>query len=379
MTLQSSNSLNSLVDTLTLKNSNVGIGTISPGYQLQLSTNSAGKPGGGSWADSSDSRLKKEVTPVTDAMSKIMQMNPVQFKWKNPEEHGNQTGLQGGFIAQEMQALFPGWVSEVDPQGDDADLVDGKALALQLPFEFNALVVKGIKEQQEEIDSLDIKVVSVEDQIESLNNEWVINNGESEIESLKARVAALENTNTNDNIAVTNENINENLNDNSSVSPAVVLPEVDKTADNSNSNTNDNLNLDQEINDKLSVLGIGNIGDTVLGFFKEVWFSMEATFEKAVVFLGEVTFGNRVTFSDRDMGGRATIESGNNSVTVVFSKPFSKTPIITLTPEGENTDFYLTETSERGFKIKVAQPSAQNITFNWIALEIKSEEQTAAE
>ena len=250
-----------------------------------------------------------------------------------------------------------------------------------------------MKEQQENINSIDLRVMTLEDQltmetgdwklevmedqIAELNNEWVINNGESEIESLKARVAALENINTNDNASITNDNINENtnenLNDNSEISPAVVLPEADKTAD--NSNTNDNLNLDKEISDKFSVLGISNVGDTVLGFFKEVWFSMEATFEKAVVFLGEVTFGNRVTFSDEDMGGTVILPTGEEKISVAFKKAFEQEPIITATASNPDISFGIKERSASGFTIYIKEPSTIDQEFSWIALPVKKSEE----
>jgi len=153
---------------LTIKdNGNVGIGTTSPSYQLHLSTNSAGKPGGGSWTDSSDIRLKKDIIPIANALEKITKLNGINFEWVNPSEHGNLSGIQGGFIAQDVQSIFPGWVQQIDPAGADKNLIpDGqKALSLNLPFEFNALVVESIKELNTKISNLDLK----------LNNAGLIN------------------------------------------------------------------------------------------------------------------------------------------------------------------------------------------------------------
>jgi hypothetical protein len=58
---------------------NVGIGTTSPGNKLEVD-GSAGKPGGGSWSNSSDRRLKKDIKPMEDSLEKITKLNPVTFK-----------------------------------------------------------------------------------------------------------------------------------------------------------------------------------------------------------------------------------------------------------------------------------------------------------
>jgi hypothetical protein len=65
---------------------------------------------------SSDARLKKNVRPMSAALSELLQLKGVTFEWINPEEHAGQTGLQRGFIAQDVEKVFPGWIS-VDRQG----------------------------------------------------------------------------------------------------------------------------------------------------------------------------------------------------------------------------------------------------------------------
>jgi len=135
----------------------LGVGYSStPSYQLQISTDSAAKPNGGSWANPSDIRLKTDVTPITGALDKLTKLQGVRFKWKNPSEHGDKYGLQGGFIAQDLEKVFPGWVQEVNPMGSDSKLVPagGKVKSLSLPFEFDAMVVESIKELKKQNDEL---------------------------------------------------------------------------------------------------------------------------------------------------------------------------------------------------------------------------------
>ena len=57
---------------------------------------------------SSDRRLKTDIVPVNGmaALETIGKLNPVLFRWRNPSLHDNHAN-SGGFIAQEMQKIFP--------------------------------------------------------------------------------------------------------------------------------------------------------------------------------------------------------------------------------------------------------------------------------
>jgi hypothetical protein len=104
----------------------VGIG-ITPVFSFQLAVDSAGKPNGGSWANSSDARVKKNIRPMADGLDKLTKLRGVTFEWVNPEDHANQTGTQAGFVAQEVEKVFPNWVQEVEGAEHDKNLTpDGK-------------------------------------------------------------------------------------------------------------------------------------------------------------------------------------------------------------------------------------------------------------
>jgi len=59
----------------------------------------------------SDLRLKQNVAPLHGALDRLLQLRGVTFDWKEPEKHDHQTTTQIGLIAQEVQAIFPQWVS----------------------------------------------------------------------------------------------------------------------------------------------------------------------------------------------------------------------------------------------------------------------------
>jgi len=84
---------------------------------------SADKPGGGSCEDFSDERLKKDITKLNsrEAPDRISQLEGVTFYWINPEEHAE--GLHAGVLAQDQEAVFPNWVGEVEPEGEDKALI----------------------------------------------------------------------------------------------------------------------------------------------------------------------------------------------------------------------------------------------------------------
>jgi hypothetical protein len=129
----------------------VGIGT-SPSYQLQLSTDSAAKPGTNAWTVASDARLKTDITPFTDGLSILAKINPVNYTYNG--KGGMPAGLKGiGIIAQDMMQAAPYTVStyraKLDPNDQsDTDIYNFNSSALTF------VMINAIKEQQKEIDGL---------------------------------------------------------------------------------------------------------------------------------------------------------------------------------------------------------------------------------
>ncbi len=71
---------------------------------------SAYKPGGGSWSNSSDRRIKQDIAPIGNAIDTLLKLNPVSFRY-TPEYRALEGGLPDtpylGFIAQEFRDVFP--------------------------------------------------------------------------------------------------------------------------------------------------------------------------------------------------------------------------------------------------------------------------------
>lgn len=165
-------------------NGNVGIGTVSPSYLLHVN-GTAGKPGGGSWSDSSDARLKESIHPIDgrEALDLFNQLQGVTFEWVNPEEHS--AGTRASLVAQEVEKVFPDWVEEYEAQGSDAGLIpEGeKAKAVHFPHDFNAYVIEAIKALDAENQALSETVEKQDATIAALQQQNA---------DLEARLTALE-------------------------------------------------------------------------------------------------------------------------------------------------------------------------------------------
>jgi len=146
-----------------------GLGVLYPDYRLEVD-GSAGKPGGGSWSDSCDERLKKNIAGIDgkEALDKICRLRGVTFEWINPEEHSE--GVRAGVIAQELEEVFPGWVEEIYVHGADSDLIpEGeKSKSVSFPHDFNAYVVEAIKELKAESESLRVENETLRQRIAKL-------------------------------------------------------------------------------------------------------------------------------------------------------------------------------------------------------------------
>lgn len=104
-----------------------------------LTSGVAVKPGGGSWAAPSDARLKANIQNVEGSLDKLLSLRSVTFDYKDRKKYG--AGRQTGFIAQEVEKVFPEWVSE----GED----HFKILAVS---GFESLAVQALRELREEKD-----------------------------------------------------------------------------------------------------------------------------------------------------------------------------------------------------------------------------------
>ena len=120
---------------------NVGIGLSLPTFQLQLSTSSAGKPGGGSWTNSSDIRLKKNISAFQDGLASILKINPVRYQYNNISGYDTRKE-HVGVIAQELGKVAPYMIVPAPIDGIEYLHVDNSAMTYML--------INAVKELHEE-------------------------------------------------------------------------------------------------------------------------------------------------------------------------------------------------------------------------------------
>lgn len=91
---------------------------------------------------------------MTGALDTLLKLRGVTFDWKKPAEQGKHAEMrQTGFIAQDVEEVFPNWVDENS---------DGfKSLAIQ-PAQVTALEVESIRSLETENDALRDRVAALE-------------------------------------------------------------------------------------------------------------------------------------------------------------------------------------------------------------------------
>jgi hypothetical protein len=108
----------------------------------------------------SDAKLKKEVMALDGALERVLQLQPKTYYFKTDEftDLNLPTGAQMGFIAQEVQDIFPGVVHETahvahPKPGEETELRITEYISINY-LSFIPVLTKAIQEQQEEIGSL---------------------------------------------------------------------------------------------------------------------------------------------------------------------------------------------------------------------------------
>jgi len=119
----------------------------------------------GAWTVDSDLTLKKNINNFQPTLSRVMQLRPVKYHYK---EQKNTANKSLGFIAQEVKPLFP----EMVVTGEDGKLGMSYYYA-------GVIAIKAIKEQQTHIEEQKEKIDDQETRLQRL---------EQELEELKALI-----------------------------------------------------------------------------------------------------------------------------------------------------------------------------------------------
>ena len=109
----------------------------------------------------SDRRLKDTITPLSNAVSLIQQLQGVSFIWNDDSKDFKDfpTGTQYGFIAQEVKEILPSIVGEHNGY-------------LNVNYDaFIALLTEALKEQQQQLESQEARIENLESLLKKLSED----------------------------------------------------------------------------------------------------------------------------------------------------------------------------------------------------------------
>ncbi|MFY9228688.1 MAG: tail fiber domain-containing protein [Bacteroidales bacterium] len=136
----------------------------------------------GTLSGPSDEKFKKNISDYNNALDNIMKLRPVTYEMKTDEYPfmNFEKGTQIGFIAQEMESIFPSLVVSGAHPGENDPFIEYKGINY---IGLTPILVKALQEQQIMIDSLKSENNDLKSKYESLQKR--LEEIESKLESIK--------------------------------------------------------------------------------------------------------------------------------------------------------------------------------------------------
>lgn len=147
------------------------------GHHLDLFYNANYKGGfssvDGAYIMASDRRLKKDIVPLNDVMAKLRQLQTYQYHYL---DNSSDSPLSSGFLAQDVQNIFPDAVNEFTTKTGET------LLGINYQY-FTVVAIKALQEQQLTVENQHLKVKNLEDEMEI---------EKSKVKNLEEKMASLE-------------------------------------------------------------------------------------------------------------------------------------------------------------------------------------------
>jgi hypothetical protein len=123
----------------------------------------------GALINASDGMFKRDISDISAVMGKLMQVAPRSYNF-DAAAKGNPVNLAEGrhygFVAQELEMIFPELVVEVvhpgDPMAEDESMKEELTYKGVMYMELIPVLLKGMQEQQNEIDMLKQRITELE-------------------------------------------------------------------------------------------------------------------------------------------------------------------------------------------------------------------------
>ena len=121
---------------------------------------------------SSDAKLKKDIRVIDNALAKINQLQPRTYTFKTDEYKymGLPSEQQYGFIAQELEQVFPEMVRDMQQPIDNDYKKNGMLTFKAINYtEMIPVLTQAVQEQQKQIEAKDAKIAEQQIQLDAVN------------------------------------------------------------------------------------------------------------------------------------------------------------------------------------------------------------------
>ena len=130
-----------------------GNGSVAPAYTLYVDGTAAKSSAGTAWTVSSDSRLKNIFGNYEKGLKEISLLQPVEFSYRENNARQLPSGSREvGFVAQDVQKIFPEAISEAQDGYLDFNI-----------HSINVALVNAVKELKAENDALKARLEKLEE------------------------------------------------------------------------------------------------------------------------------------------------------------------------------------------------------------------------
>lgn len=155
----------------------VGIGRLPTTNMLEVN-GEASKSSPGEWLGNSDKRLKKNISPLhaEEMLSKLLQLRGIQYEWDDQQTGLKRPkGIQYGFTAQNIQKIFPEFVTE-----------DAKGFLQTAYGTYDAMYVECFRAMNDRIESLKQSTEDVQQELNTLSEiEKILSEQEEKLSALE--------------------------------------------------------------------------------------------------------------------------------------------------------------------------------------------------
>jgi hypothetical protein len=145
--------------------------TIQEGITRRFEFNTNGeayKTTAGGWAAFSDRRVKRDIHELDGSLDKLMDLRGVRFHYKDPDAIGASPGEHVGFIAQEVEEVFPEWIGEYRDGTKTLTIAGFEALAVEALRELRAEKDAQIGRLEAETEALRTRNAELTERLEAI-------------------------------------------------------------------------------------------------------------------------------------------------------------------------------------------------------------------